>query len=139
MQSIQLFCLFLFMSTFCMGQRIDSLTIGSGGGFTGQVTSYKVIKCKIYKGKGLAAIKYSEEAKLKRRSKKILNKGAKGLQKKNTSLNKPSNTYKFIRIYSKGKITEIVWGDPSPEIPKEVIDYYDKISEVIKNLKFTTQ
>lgn len=127
---------FTILYTTASGQSIDSIQIGSGGGFTGQITVYTVIKNKIYKGRGLGKIKYSEQAKLSCKNKGIIRKGAKKIIKKKISINSPSNTYKLITLYSKGKKTEIIWGDPSSPCPKEIEEYYDKVSKIISKLKF---
>ncbi len=132
------FCFVLLLSNFAYGQTIDSIQIGSGGGFTGEITAYKIIKEKITKGKGLGALRYSESAVLSNKKLKKIKKGANEILKKNTTFNTPYTTYKFINVYTNGKKIELVWGDPAFKCPKEIQDYYTKVNKIIAKLKFKT-
>jgi hypothetical protein len=86
------------------------------------------------KGKGMASIKYSEQAKITCKKRKKILTNAKSLLQEGMDINNPGNTYQFIEIYSKGKILKMVWHQT--EISAVSLQYIENIKEIIKNLKF---
>src|SRR6187549_2787804 len=73
------------------------ITVGSGGGFAGTATAYKITsKGKVFKGKGLGEITYTECAKIKRaKAKKYILQVSEQTQS-NSQFNYPGNLYHFI-------------------------------------------
>ena len=129
----------LSLSFLAQSQTVDSLKIGSGGGFSGQVQVTKITKGQALKGAGLVQIQYNSKACLKKKQYKQLEQIAEGLFSKTDGFDHPHNTNKFIEIYSKGQSKRYVWGDPSFTPPQEVLDLYNQANQLIASLKFKSK
>lgn len=133
--SCALFILLAFSSeSFC--QTIDSLKVGNGGGFSGQISVHKIVHRHVEKGVGIEMIQYTQQACLKKKSMRSLERSSLELLSKNFEFGHPSNTYKFIEIYSKGNKRRYVWGDPDFPAPKELLDLYQLMIQSLTSLKF---
>ena len=123
------------------GQTIDSLKLGSGGGFAGTVTVYKYAKGKVLKGKGLTTISYTDRACICGKDKRNIVKIAQDLFNKDLNYNSPGNTYEFIEIYSKGKVVKLTWTKPmdsadSGNLDPLVLSKIEDIKNIFHKLKF---
>lgn len=131
---LALFSLFFFSDAPSFAQSIDSVRIGNGGGFSGQVTVYKIVGKKIWKAQGLRT-PYSQHAKLNCKTRKQIKKDGRELLAQ-TPFDYPSNTYKWVELFSEGKSHRFVWGDPQFSPPHSVLSYYQYINQHITTLTF---
>ncbi|HRG38689.1 MAG TPA: hypothetical protein PK289_09170 [Bacteroidia bacterium] len=117
--------IFLNASNCASDQHFKEIKFGSGGGFTGAVTEYRLKENgDIYKsnsGEGEPQLIKSitaEELKLVREKLGHLNKDA------FSKINHPYNVYYFIQIDT----LKVIWGDPSYSPPKELEDLYNYLN-----------
>lgn len=130
-----LFCLFLFSFSFCDAQTIDSLKIGSGGGFTGKATVFLIQNKKVYKAEGFAAPSFNQSSKLTCKQAKTIRKASLSLLKEPV-IDHPSNASKWIEVFAEGKTSKYLWGDPASPPSPTVLDYYQQILHIVYTLKF---
>lgn len=118
----------------CHAQK-TYLVFGNGGGFTGQVTAFRLLKNgKVLKGSGRTDIIYTEYAKLKRAEAKKFFFELNDL--KFVSFSEPGNMYYFIR-YSHKKITlNYTWGATGFETPGQLKDIYRRLMSDVTELNF---
>src|SRR4051812_36972654 len=103
--------LFISHSSFLFAQQVDSVKMGTGGGFTGQATVYKIVGKKIGRAQGIPPVSYTQMAKLSCKESKQVKRGAQSLENE-PLFDHPFNTYKWIEIFYDGKSTKYQWGDP---------------------------
>jgi|GEM_PF-478336 len=109
-----------------IGKRtgIDDISFGSGGGFTGEVKTYRLsADCKLFEGE-------SEISKIEFRKTSTIFKHAKDL--KDLKFYEPENMYSFIEIKSKESTNRIVWAYGSTSVDKKVIELYNELLTTIK-------
>ena len=113
------------------------ITVGSGGGFAGTATVYKITsKGKVFKGKGLGEIIYSESAKIKRaKAKKYIREVSKQT-KSNSQFNHPGNLYYFIKYVEGVSEYIITWGDAQHPAPDYIQKLYQEINSTIGSAHF---
>lgn len=119
--------------------QLDSIIVGSGGGFSGKVTSYKITGRCVFKANGLISPPYKEATRLKRKKKKYIFRTAEQLWKQQQGFEHPSNMYKFMTLYSGGKSKHFTWGDPSFPVPDNIGRCYEGILSVLAALKFNSK
>ena len=103
---------------------IDDISFGSGGGFTGEVKTYRLsADCKLFEGE-------TEISKIEFRKTSTLFKNAEAL--KDLYFVAPENMYSFIEIKSKEKTNRIVWPYGSTSVDKKVIELYNELIITIK-------
>jgi len=129
------FFLFVFHSSFLFSQDLDSIKVGSGGGFTNQATVYKIVQKKVWRAQGIASLSYTQMAKLRCREHKQIKKGAQALRNEPT-FDHPSNTYKWVEIFYEGKSSKFQWGDPLYPPSNSVLSYYQFLNQLIPTLTF---
>lgn len=105
---------------------IEEISFGSGGGFTGEVKTYKLSSNGKLFEKGVEIKKLESKSTLK-----FFNQAK---QLKDIDYNKPGNMYSFLEIKTKNKTNRIVWSDGSTDIDKRIIELY---AELITNTKQT--
>ncbi|MBN2610212.1 MAG: hypothetical protein JXB00_01510 [Bacteroidales bacterium] len=126
--------LMILSLTFC-DARETYIVFGSGGGFTGQVTAFKLYKNgKILKGTGKAEVTYHEYAKLKKSvAKNVFNE----LNNENfVSFREPGNMYYFISYTYKKKEVNYTWGASSFDPPELLQGIFHRLMSEVSALKF---
>ena len=118
-------------------QQGDALIAGSGGGFTGMVTAYKIFTDgKVYMGRGVAEIRYTECAKIRKaKAKKLLRRATQTL-KDIAELNAPGNQYYFLATILQGKETKATWGAADGPAPAPLKDLYQEVQEMAASLTY---
>jgi hypothetical protein len=113
------------------------ITMGSGGGFAGTATVYKITsKGKVFKGKGIGEITYSESAKIKRaKAKKYIREVSKQTQS-NSPFSYPGNLYYFIKYVEGASEYIITWGDAQHPVPESIQKLYQEINASIGSARF---
>ena len=101
---------------------IEEISFGNGGGFTGEVKTYKLTAdCKLF------------EKELKKvESKKTLELFNQAKELKDLNFNEPENMYSFIEIKTKEKTNRIVWAYGSTTVDKKVIELYNELLTTTK-------
>lgn len=114
--------------------------VGSGGGFTGATTAYKITsKGEVLKGSGVAEIKYTECAKIKKsKAKKIIDEASReALLIK--EFNHPGNMYSFLSIEKeKEEQTRLTWGDKNTPAPEKIRQLHADIMKTVGSLRYKT-
>lgn len=103
---------------------IEEIHFGSGGGFTGEIKTYKLTaNCKLFE----------KETELKKvDSKKTLELFNQAKEVKDLKFNEPENMYSFIEIKTKEKTNRIVWAYGSTTVDKKVIELYNNLITTTK-------
>ncbi len=103
---------------------IEEISFGNGGGFTGEVKTYKLTAdCKLFE-------KETEFKKVE--SKKTLELFNQAKELKDLNFNEPENMYSFIEIKTKEKTNRIVWAYGSTTVDKKVIELYNALLTTTK-------
>ncbi|MBW6483066.1 MAG: hypothetical protein K0B10_08380 [Vicingaceae bacterium] len=103
---------------------IEEISFGKGGGFTGEVKTYKLTAdCKLYE-------KESELKKIE--PKKTLELFNQAKEIKDYNFNEPDNMYSFIEIKTKEKTNRLVWAFGSTKVDKKVIELYNELLTTTK-------
>jgi len=103
--------------------RVETVSFGSGGGFTGEMIKYTLNRDgNIYRNGSF----------MKRVPKKEVNRlFGKLKQISDYRYNIPNNMYNFLEINTKGKKNEIVWGVLDKNIDSRVMAIYSELKEVL--------
>ena len=126
----------LFLSQEARAQD-QVVVIGSGGGFSGAVTAYKITsKGEVLKGSGVVEIKYTECAKIKKSTaKKIIdNTSREALLVK--EFNHPGNMYSFLSIENGKEQTRLTWGDNNTPAPEKIRQLHADILKTVGSLRY---
>ena len=99
----------LCFKTTLFSQSIDSLKYGSGGGFSGLMTYYKIKPKGVYKGVGKVENRYQDKAKISSRKIKLLFKDLALNIKLFPNYIHPNNQYVFFSIYAGQHEYNAVW------------------------------
>jgi hypothetical protein len=134
----RLFILPVFLlSAFILSAQENYITIGSGGGITGMATVYKITpKGKVFKGKGIEEIKYTECSTLKR---SIAREQIISVSRNTRDLapfNHPGNVYYFMKYYDKGVEQILTWGDSDHPAPDHIMKLYENINKKVSALTY---
>ncbi len=137
MKVISLF-LFAFFSLITGATAQDTfVSLGSGGGFAGTVTVYKVTpNGLVFKGSGIGDVKFDLCGKIKKaHAKKIIarvNDQAHAV----TQFSHPGNLYYFITYSDKEVQETITWGDSDHPVPDQIKKLYDDIHAHVSEIKY---
>lgn len=112
------------------------ITLGSGGGFAGTTTVYKITeKGEVFKGKGLGEIVYTECGKIKRSQAKKFFKNV-SAQLQAADFNHPGNLYYFLTIAENGNEKKVTWGDADHKVPEPIRTTHQEIQATVTPIKF---
>lgn len=136
MKLLYVFCL-LVICSFSSRAQNDFITVGSGGGYTGAVTTYKITpQGKVFKGKGVGEIKFTECGKIKRSAAKKMFASISGLIPADNSFNHPGNLYYFLKYKQDAKEQTITWGDAAHPVPEGVKKLFDEIQASVNAIRY---
>jgi hypothetical protein len=128
---------FIFFTSFTASAQDNFITLGSGGGITGAVTSYKITpKGKVFRGNGVGEIRYVECSKVKRSFAKENIASVHSEAKKNAPFNHPGNVYYFIVYHDKGVEYKVTWGDTEHPVPDNVRKLYEIMQKEVSTLPY---
>jgi len=145
MKSILLFFMFILLifSLYNCNQRHytsstlpeEQLIFGDGGGFTGAVTEYMLLKNgQLFRVNGMQG-DTTEVAKIEKSAAKQLLQEAEALQLEKMDIQKPGNMYYFVGVRDKDETHKITWGDSSYTIAPTVQSFYKKLMETVRQAK----
>ncbi|MEO7988998.1 MAG: hypothetical protein ABI663_05615 [Chryseolinea sp.] len=114
-----------------------NITIGSGGGFAGTSTVYKITSSgKVFKGKGIGEIKYTECGKIKKAHALKYIQSVSEQTQSNEQFNHPGNLYYFVGYAENSKDHKVTWGDVGHPVPESIQKLYQEINSAISSLRF---
>jgi len=133
MKSLLFFASLLFLFSFQACAQPDYLVIGKGGGFSGEVLQYRISPGgKVYKGSGLADIRYTLKGKIRRSEARKLFDDMANI--KDSTFHHPGNMYYFIHKVGNDCKTEYTWGENGYEVAGSLKTIYintiGRLSEV---------
>lgn len=98
---------------------IEEISFGNGGGFTGEVKTYKLTAdCKLFeKGTEIKKVESKKTLEIFNQAKVL----------KDLNFNEPENLYSFIEIKTKEKTNRIVWAFGSTTVDKKIIELYNNL------------
>jgi hypothetical protein len=113
------------------------ITVGSGGGFAGTATVYKITTSgKVFKGNGVGEIKYTECAKIKKAKAKKYVQTVSELTQSSSPFSHPGNMYYFINYTDNNGEHKATWGDVQYPVPESIQKLYQEINIVIGSARF---
>jgi hypothetical protein len=119
--------LFLFVSSTVFAQD-QFFSIGSGGGFTGTASVFKVTPSgKVFKGDGIGEVQFTECGKIKKAKAKQMLKRISDVTQSTTSFNHPGNLFYFISYTEDNNKRTITWGDVDHPIQEDVKKLYEEV------------
>lgn len=130
---VMLFCL---LFTHVSAQEHSTILLGTGGGITGVATVYRITPGgKVFRGKGVGEVKYTECGKIKRaKAKKMIGKVAAIVS--STNFDHPGNLYYFLALQENDGEKKITWGDADHMVPDNVKSIFDEVQDAIADLKY---
>ena len=127
-------CLFLALTSFKEGEK-DTIIIGTGGGFSGQVTMYTIdYKGNVFKESGLK----DETKQFGKISKKELSLIKMEIKKSGfyeQTLREPGNIYYYIETVFKGRNHKVTWGKEQNDSSEKMQQLYKFILDIISKSK----
>ena len=112
--------------------KIEKISFGNGGGFTGNVTEYTILpNGEIVKHESLTNEKTIIKKIDKKETIKVYNQIS-NLNYRTYTFNHPGNTYSFLKIVEEGKEYYISWGEPSKQVKEEIELFYIKLTNLVK-------
>jgi hypothetical protein len=137
MKGISLFLLTFFSLISIASAQDTFVSIGSGGGFAGTATVYKVTpKGLIFKGDGIGDIKFTLCGKIKKSRAKSIIARVTEQTIAITDFSHPGNIYYFIGYTENEKQHAITWGNPDHPVPDEIRRLYEDVHALVKEVKY---
>jgi len=134
MRSLLFLLSIIFIASQACAQH-EYLVIGKGGGFSGEVLQYRISPGgKVYKGSGLADIRYALKGKIKRSEARKLFKDMDSIQ--DSTFQHPGNLYYFIQKIGKDCKTEYTWGENEFKAPESIKTIYKNIMSRLSEVDF---
>lgn len=136
-KGISLFLLIFFFLSSITSAQDRFVSIGSGGGFAGTATVYKVTpKGLIFKGDGIGDIKFTLCGKIKKSHAKKIIARVTDQARATTNFSHPGNLYYFIGYTENERQHAITWGDPDHPVPDEIRKLYEDVHAVVREIKY---
>ena len=136
MRKICFFTLITFVCSFATLAQHKFITLGSGGGFAGTTTVYKVTpKGKVFKGAGIGDVEFSMCGKIrKNKAKQIVKRVADEVTE--SSFDHPGNLFYFIAYTEDNNERTFKWGDADHPVREDVKKLYDEVLASINGIRF---
>ncbi len=133
---------FLILNS-CRSKDIDLETyektkihFGGGGGFTGQSFEFCLLEQGMLYSVNSLNKEYSEPMLIKRSVAKALINKINDLNALNLAYNEPGNIYKYIKTSKLGmEDAKLVWGDPNLTVDPKVIEIYNELIALTKDVE----
>lgn len=137
MLKIYLFTLITFILSFTAAAQDKFITLGSGGGFTGSTTMYKVTpKGEVFKGAGIGDVQFTLCGKIKiAKAEQMITQVADQVSAA-TSFNHPGNLFYFISYTEDNNVRTITWGDVEHPVQEDVKKLYDEVLASVNGVSF---
>lgn len=132
-----LFLFSIYLLSNCKTQKTPETTkgvriyFGSGGGFTGFVNEYCLLKNGTIFNKRTNEPKWIYHSKLDKKSMQQYFEQIEKYSLFETEFNHPSNRYFFIRVQNEEKENQITWGDTSKKPDSKIVAFYSILNNHI--------
>lgn len=107
--------------------EVRKITFGSGGGFTGAVTTYILLENGQMFRKGDQDTSFTNHHSLSKKEAKQLFTELEEKQLSQYVINQPENMYHFLRWQDESGEHNCVWGDYQGKINPAIVSYYKKL------------
>ena len=136
MRKICFFTLINFVFIFTIAAQDKFITLGSGGGFAGTTTVYKVTpKGKVFKGAGIGDVEFSMCGKIRKtKARQIVKRVADEVTE--SSFDHPGNLFYFISYTEDNNERTFKWGDANHPVQEDVKKLYDEVLASINGIRF---
>lgn len=139
MRRFYLFAFIPFILSFSVAAQSKFISVGSGGGFAGTATVYKVLPSgKVLKGAGVGVgdVKFSHCGKIKKgKARQMVERVADQLNS-GTPFNHPGNLFYFISYTEDNNQRTIRWGDTDHPIQEDVKKLYEEVLASVNGVRF---
>jgi len=137
MRNVYLFTLLTFIFYFEVAAQDKFITLGSGGGFTGSTTIYKVTPAgKVFKGVGIGDVPFTHCGKIEKAKAKQMMTSVADQVSAAASFNHPGNLFYFISYTENNNVKSIKWGDADHPIQEDVKKLYDEMLASVNGISF---
>ena len=124
------------VSCACGASQEKFISAGSGGGFAGTVTAYKISRNgDVFKGSGVGEITYLPCGKIKKSVAKRLVKKVADKTLSSQPFTHPGNLYYFLSYTDDGTEQTITWGDANHVLPDDIKKIYDEVNASISAVR----
>ncbi len=111
----------------------NALWFGTGGGFTGNSTTYCLLENgQLFVKKGIASTTYETLPNIEKKATATAFKKAKALQLPTTEINEPGNMYNEFAFGKNGSAVKFVWSDGNKNIDPKIIELHQQLFSIIK-------
>ena len=137
MKSFYFFVSILLIFSVTVSAQDKFILVGSGGGFTGTSTVFKVMPNGIiFKGTGIGEVKFSLCGKIKKgKAKEMVEKVANQVDAA-ADFNHPGNLFYFISYTEDNKERTITWGDADHPVQGDLKKLYDEVLASVNDVSF---
>ena len=136
MQRIIYLCVILVLMVSCKSSKDPVkgivnetyILFGTGGGFTGKVTSYKLYESGQIKKQSGIKTAFNSHTTVKVKTCEQIFKSIEQLDLKSKPINDPGNLYYFIELNEKGEKTKFTWGGINEEPDNAIRAFYNLLN-----------
>ena len=136
MQRIITLCVILVLVVSCKSSKypVKGITnetyilFGTGGGFTGKVTSYKLYESGQIKKQSGIKTAFNSLTTVEEKTSKQIFKSIDQLDLKSRPINDPGNLYYFMELNEKGEKTKFIWGGIKEEPDDAIRAFYNLLN-----------
>ena len=107
----------------------EIITFGSGGGFTGKVVKYQILRNGQMFTSSMGSSQSNEMAGLDKKTTDQLFLNLINLKIPEMTLDDPGNMYRYISYSENGNVHKVTWGGKNVEVPKSLKDYYKLLNQ----------
>jgi hypothetical protein len=131
----QILFFLLLSASYIASAQEDYILFGKGGGFTGEVSVYKISpKGNVYKGSGIAEIVYSGCSKIKKKEAREIFRNVDKIL--TMPFNQPGNMYYFIQRVKEGSEQKYTWGANDFKVTEDIKSLYQEAMQKFSSLTY---
>lgn len=124
------------VSCACSVTQEKFITTGSGGGFAGTVTAYKISgNGEVFRGSGVGEITYTPCGKIRKTEAKKLIKIVADKALSSQPFSHPGNLYYFLSYTDDDNERTVTWGDANYPLPDDIKKVYDEVNTSISAIR----
>ncbi|HEX6227341.1 MAG TPA: hypothetical protein VFZ52_23150 [Chryseolinea sp.] len=137
MKGFYFFVSIFLISSFTVSAQDKFISVGSGGGFAGTSTVFKVMPNGIiFKGTGIGEVKFSLCGRIKKGEAKQMVKRVAQQVEAATDFNHPGNLFYFISYTEDNNKRTITWGDADHPVQGDLKKLYDEVLASVNDVSF---
>lgn len=137
MKRIYFFIITFFTCSFSAVAQDDFVSVGSGGGFAGTATVYKITpRGEVFKGNGVGDIKFTLCGKIKKAKAKQIIASITDQTRSASPFSYPGNLYYFMAYNKNSNEQAITWGDADHPAPEHIKKLYEEVQASVTAVKY---